>query len=488
MEARDAEGYVFRTDLRLRPDPAVTPPAVSLPAAHHLLRKHGPELGARGHDQGAPGGRRSARPVRRSWRRSGRSSGAAVWISPRWPTSTRMKRRIDAHKAGTRGVRPGRAFAGHNVKLGQGGIREIEFLVQTLQMVWGGRDPVLRDRTTLGALAAAGRAPGTWTASAARELAAAYRFLRRVEHRLQMVADRQTHTPAGAGRTSWSGSPCSWGIATPAAFAADLLGPSRPGARALRRGVRARSRPMPAHADAAGLLDFRGDDPCPAGTVAALRAARLRRTPVRIVAAVRGWQAGRVRALALAAGARICWTDAAGDAGGAGAAAQPDAAFSRFDAFLAAPAGAACSCCRCSSAIRRCSTGVAAVLGAGAVAGRASGASPRRRWKGCCRRRASRPIRPRCCATRLRDARRLEDVIAIVRRTVREEDFAISVGHDGGPARRRRGRAAADRAGRRGAGGAAAAGAGAISPQRYGRVPRRARWRWWRWARPAGGR
>ncbi len=58
MEARDGDGYVFRTDLRLRPDPAATPPAVSLPAALDLLREHGRELGARRHDQGAPGCRR----------------------------------------------------------------------------------------------------------------------------------------------------------------------------------------------------------------------------------------------------------------------------------------------------------------------------------------------------------------------------------------------------------------------------------------------
>ncbi len=98
-----------------------------------------------------------------------------------------MKRRIDEHKGGglSGGDDPVRRVAGHNVKLGEGGIREIEFLVQTLQLVWGGRDPGLRDRTTLGALRLLTRA-GHVPRDAARELAQAYRFLRRAEHRLQM--------------------------------------------------------------------------------------------------------------------------------------------------------------------------------------------------------------------------------------------------------------------------------------------------------------
>ena len=85
------------------------------------------------------------------------------------------------------------AVEGHNIKLGRGGIREIEFFVQTQQLIAGGRHAELRGRetvATLGALAAGG-----WIDAAARdELTAAYEFLRRVEHRLQMIADEQTHT------------------------------------------------------------------------------------------------------------------------------------------------------------------------------------------------------------------------------------------------------------------------------------------------------
>ncbi len=85
------------------------------------------------------------------------------------------------------------AVAGHNIKLGRGGIREIEFFVQTQQLIAGGRHPELRGRETLAVLDVL--AEGGWIGQDARaDLGEAYRFLRMVEHRLQMVADEQTHT------------------------------------------------------------------------------------------------------------------------------------------------------------------------------------------------------------------------------------------------------------------------------------------------------
>lgn len=85
-----------------------------------------------------------------------------------------------------------------NIKLGRGGIRELEFIVQALTLVYGGRDPRLRRLQTLDALARL-ESLGYLAASRARELAAAYLFLRDVEHKLQVVAGLQTHTlPAGA--------------------------------------------------------------------------------------------------------------------------------------------------------------------------------------------------------------------------------------------------------------------------------------------------
>ncbi|MGZ5896887.1 MAG: bifunctional [glutamine synthetase] adenylyltransferase/[glutamine synthetase]-adenylyl-L-tyrosine phosphorylase, partial [Xanthobacteraceae bacterium] len=85
------------------------------------------------------------------------------------------------------------AIEGHNIKLGRGGIREIEFFVQTQQLIAGGRHPELRGRETIKMLAQL--AQGGWIKEEARaDLDAAYHFLRSVEHRLQMVADEQTHT------------------------------------------------------------------------------------------------------------------------------------------------------------------------------------------------------------------------------------------------------------------------------------------------------
>jgi [glutamine synthetase] adenylyltransferase / [glutamine synthetase]-adenylyl-L-tyrosine phosphorylase len=94
------------------------------------------------------------------------------------------------------------AVEGHNIKLGRGGIREIEFFVQTQQLIAGGRHSSLRSRETLTTLRAL--ADGGWIdAAACADLQDAYRFLRTVEHRLQMVADEQTHTlPPGRDELS----------------------------------------------------------------------------------------------------------------------------------------------------------------------------------------------------------------------------------------------------------------------------------------------
>ncbi len=184
LSARDEEGYVFRVDLRLRPDPAATPPVVSLATALTYYESHG-----------------------RTWERAAFSKARPVAgdlaLGQHFLTAIRpfiwrkyldfaavsdiheMKRQIDAQHT-TKGLR------GFDVKLGRGGIREIEFIVQTLGLVWGGHNPALRIPATLEALPAMARA-GHMPERAARQLAADYRELRRVEHRLQMVADRQTH-------------------------------------------------------------------------------------------------------------------------------------------------------------------------------------------------------------------------------------------------------------------------------------------------------
>ena len=191
LEERTAEGYVFRTDLRLRPDPAATPLAVSIQAAITYYESFGQNW-----ERAAM---LKARPVA-----GDRALGEAFLAEIRpfvWRRHLdfamiadihSIKRQIHAVHGSKRGAGAEIAVAGHDVKLGRGGIREIEFTAQVAQLIWGGRDPTLRDPTTLGALVALAGA-GRMDRRAAAELADAYVFLRDVEHRLQMVADRQTH-------------------------------------------------------------------------------------------------------------------------------------------------------------------------------------------------------------------------------------------------------------------------------------------------------
>ncbi len=187
MDERTGDGYVFRTDLRLRPDPGATPVAISTMAAETYYESLGQNweraamIKARivAGDQAA--GTRFLHALRPYvWRRS--LDFAAI------QDIHSIKRQIHAHKGGSTV-----AIAGHNVKLGRGGIREVEFFAQTQQLIWGGRDPSLRAAGTIDAVRALVAAERV-TAQTGDDMIAAYRFLRRLEHRLQMIDDQQTHT------------------------------------------------------------------------------------------------------------------------------------------------------------------------------------------------------------------------------------------------------------------------------------------------------
>ncbi len=231
LQERTAEGYVFRVDLRLRPDPSATPVAMPVDAAldyyetsgqnweRAALIKARPCAGdlARGEAFLA-----ALRPF--VWRRNLDYAAIADIAA--------IKRQIHVHKVDERLSAPG-----HNLKLGAGGIREIEFFVQTQQLILGGRRPGLRCRRTLEALAAL-EAAGQVTCAAAGDLASAYGRLRGWEHRVQMISDEQTHVlPEDAGardrrrragglRRSWPG------------FDAAVSGDAGDGERPLRRPVR----------------------------------------------------------------------------------------------------------------------------------------------------------------------------------------------------------------------------------------------------------
>jgi glutamate-ammonia-ligase adenylyltransferase len=187
LQERTDDGYVFRVDLRLRPDPASTQIAVSTDAALNYYGSVGQnwERAALIKARACAGDIAAGEALLRQlspfiWRKY--LDFAAV------ADVEAMKRQIHAYR-GHEDI----AVEGHNIKLGRGGIREIEFFAQTQQLIAGGRHPELRSRETLATLAAL--AEGGWIGSDTRaELEAAYKFLREIEHRLQMVADDQTHT------------------------------------------------------------------------------------------------------------------------------------------------------------------------------------------------------------------------------------------------------------------------------------------------------
>ena len=192
------EGYVFRTDLRLRPDAAVTPVCLSMAAAESYYESVGRTWERAAYIKARPCGGDIAAGERFLkaltpfvWRKH--LDFAAI------QDAHDMRLRIRDH----RGLHGPIVIEGHNMKLGVGGIREIEFFTQTRQLIAGGRDVSLRDRTTVGGLSALAE-KGWVPQQVADDLTRLYRAHREVEHRLQMVGDAQTHdmpaSPEGVAR------------------------------------------------------------------------------------------------------------------------------------------------------------------------------------------------------------------------------------------------------------------------------------------------
>ena len=331
MEERTADGYVFRTDLRLRPDPGSTPIALSVIAAETYYESLGQNW-----ERAAM---IKARPVA-----GDRAAGAAFleWLGPFiWRKSLdfaaiqdihSIKRQINAHRGGG-----SIAIAGHNIKLGRGGIREIELFVQTQQLIWGGREPRLRCAATIDSLRAlAARGQIAWLT--ADDLIDAYRTLRRIEHRLQMVDDEQTHSLPDSAE----------GLNGLAAF----LGYGDGDGNAMRRDLMATLRTVEGHyADlfedaptlsapnaAAGNLVFTGGEPDPEtlGTIERLGYGN----PQGVDRAIRGWHHGRYRAMRSTRAREILTELVPALLQALARTPNPDDTFMRFDDFLARlPAG-----------------------------------------------------------------------------------------------------------------------------------------------------
>jgi glutamate-ammonia-ligase adenylyltransferase len=196
-------GFVFRVDLALRPHGNSGPPAISLGALEDYLQAQGREW-----ERFAWLKSRVVAPRAAIDDRSAQALGAAVlpFVFRRYldysvfDALRVLHDQIREHANRRSAGRPERA---NDVKLSRGGIREIEFTVQLLQVVRGGQFPELRCRPTLEALQRLAHA-GLMPQATSDALAAAYLFLRRVEHRIQYLDDQQTHQlPTASEDLAW---------------------------------------------------------------------------------------------------------------------------------------------------------------------------------------------------------------------------------------------------------------------------------------------
>lgn len=326
LEELTVDGYVFRTDLRLRPDPASTPVAVSLAMAENYYQSVGQNweraafIKARACAGDIAAGEAFLKTLTPFlWRRSLDYAAIADVHS--------IKRQILAQH--NRAALGSGAF---DVKLGRGGIRDIELFAQTQQLILGGRDPSLRVRGTKAALAAL-RAAGRVTADVEATLVEAYDLYRAVEHRIQMLADAQTHkVPDDVGDRERL-----------AALAGFEDWPALDAVLASRRNAVAQidARLFSAEeslADPLGSLVFTGveDDPETLETLRRLGFA----DPARVSATVRGWHHGRIRATRAERAREILTAIMPRLLRAIGESGEADGAFQRFDEFLSGlPAG-----------------------------------------------------------------------------------------------------------------------------------------------------
>jgi glutamate-ammonia-ligase adenylyltransferase len=282
MAEQTGDGYVFRTDLRLRPDAGATQVALSIEAAENYYESTGQNWERAAMIKARPcagdiaaGEEFLAQLKPFLWRRH--LDYAAI------EDIHSIKRQIHRH-----GGHDKIAIAGHNIKLGRGGIREIEFFVQTQQLILGGREPKLRGRTTVGTLQTLATL-GLITTAAAEELKAAYLFLRLIEHRLQMVDDAQTHTlPDDKVELEHIAKFCGFGRLR------DFEATLRATLEIVQRHYAALFENEPPLAAARGNLVFTGveDDPETLSTLTRMGFTRA----AEVSALIRGWHHGRLRA------------------------------------------------------------------------------------------------------------------------------------------------------------------------------------------------
>lgn len=323
LDERTVDGYVFRTDLRLRPDPGATPIALSVLAAESYYESIGQNW-----ERAAM---IKARPVG-----GDREAGAAFlkWLTPFvWRKNLdfaaiedihSIKRQINAHR-GEEQIK----VAGHNVKLGRGGIREIEFFAQTQQLIWGGKVPELREAPTRLSLAAL-KDFDQITDIVRDDMIEAYRYLRRVEHRIQMIDDEQTHNvPEDPEQVAALAA--FLGYADVDAFAEELIGYLR----TVETHYAALFKDAPslgASDEMSGNLVFTGGDSDP-DTIATIERLGFA-NPEIVDRTVRGWHHGRYRAMRSARARELLTELFPLLLKAVARTPNPDATFLKFDEFL----------------------------------------------------------------------------------------------------------------------------------------------------------
>lgn len=319
LNERTGDGYVQRVDLRLRPDPGTTPIAMPVEAALSYYESVG-----------------------QNWERAamikarvvaGDEVAGAAFLKELVPFIWRkyfdygaiadihaMKRQIYAVKGHSEITVPG-----HDLKVGRGGIREIEFFVQTQQLVYGGRRPTLRGSRTLDMLAELAR-EGWVTADAVSDLDGAYRTLRDFEHRVQMVNDEQTQKlPRHDDELETFARFCGY---TRAGFDKALIKVMRTVERHYARLFEA----VPGLASEAGSLVFTGVEDDPA-TLVTLRKLGFQR-PELVAETVRGWHFGRRPAIVTPRAREIMTELVPGLLEAFGHSSDPDGALIAFDDAL----------------------------------------------------------------------------------------------------------------------------------------------------------
>ncbi|MAB13246.1 bifunctional [glutamine synthetase] adenylyltransferase/[glutamine synthetase]-adenylyl-L-tyrosine phosphorylase [Parvibaculum sp.] len=326
LQERTEDGYVFRTDLRLRPDPGGTPVAVSLPAAESYYESRGQNWERAAFIK--------ARPVAGDMEAGARF---LKFIEPYiWRRNLDFAAIADIHSMKRQihvvGGHEAIAVAGHNIKLGRGGIREIEFFVQTQQLIAGGREHALRGKKTVEMLDELARQQ--WIEpNTAEELKRAYRFLRTLEHRVQMVADEQTHTLPSNDE----------GIAQLAAFmgyesAGDFAADVTKTLGTVQGHYALLFETAPPLAEESGSLVFTGTDDDP-DTLETLQSMGFTHAS-QMSEAIRAWHSGRFPATRTARSRELLTDLMPALLRALSRTASPDTAFSRFDKFMRGlPAG-----------------------------------------------------------------------------------------------------------------------------------------------------